>query len=80
MQYTQWNPSENHEQAAEVKAMLREKAIEHESRYDSLLNKYLIRMSKPKMAITVSTKITGYDESELIALLLAVEAMGKEGA
>ena len=78
MQYTQWNPSENHEQAAEVKAMLREKAIEHESRYDSLLNKYLIRMSKPKMAITVSTKITGYDESELIALLLAVEAVMKK--
>ena len=78
IQYTQWNPCENYEQAAEVKAKLREKAIEHESRYDSLLKKYLIRISKPKMAITVSTKITGYDESELIALMLAVEALMKE--
>ena len=75
---SEWSPCTDHNQAAEVKAMLREKAIEHESRYDSLLNKYLIRMSKPKMAITVSTKITGYDESELLAFAMAVEKM-REG-
>ena len=78
MQYTPWNPCENHEQAAEVKAKLREKEIEHESRYDSLLKKYLVRISHPKMAITVSTKITGYDESELLAFAMAVEKM-REG-
>ena len=71
MQYTQWNPSENHEQAAEVKAKLREKG------YDMIIsikkNHVVVMIFAPSEGMW-----EGQHESELIALLLAVEAVMKK--
>ena len=74
MQYTQWNPSENHEQAAEVKAMLREKGYGYAIGFDKNRGAYGAMLYPPKgMMVAIFS-----DESELIALLLAVEALTKK--
>ena len=70
---TIWNPCVKHDQAAEVKATLREKGCD-----------MLIAVKKNYVMVMIFAPSEGMwegqHESELIALLLAVEALGKEEA
>ena len=78
MQYTPWNPCENHNQAAEVKATLREKFIRYSMRMIFLCSGQIFH--EWELEDLDGFAHNGRDESELIALLLAVEALGKEVA
>ena len=66
-----WNPCVKHDQAAEVKAMLREKGCD-----------MLIAVKKNYVMVMIFAPSEGMwegqHESELIALLLAVEALRRE--
>jgi len=64
-----WNPCEDHNQGAEVKAKLREKGVEIVSMTVNLLNHWIVEL------ITYKGKYEAKHESELIALALAIEAL-----
>lgn len=69
-----WNPCEDHNQMAEVKAKLREKGYGYITIYSQYESSYQAAVENDKgKSFTVECK-----ESELLALALAVEKM-KEG-
>ena len=75
---SEWSPCTDHNQAAEVKATLREKFIRYSMRMIFLCSGQIFH--EWELEDLDGFAHNGRDESELIALLLAVEALGKEVA
>ena len=73
--YRKWNPADDHNDAAEVKAKLREKFIRYSMRMIFLCSGEVFHQWE--LEGLGGFTCGGGDESELIALLLAVEALGK---
>ena len=75
---SEWSPCTDHNQAAEVKAKLREKGYEYEiSWYRGKYHDVMI-WEAGTLTDRLKTISDGQHESEPTALLLAVEALGKE--
>ena len=70
--YRKWDPSDDHNDAAEVKAKLREKECFYDCFWDR--SKHHVNIKDEVCCLDV----WGHDKSELIALLLAVEALGRD--
>ena len=73
-----WDPCSNHNHADVVKAKLREKFIRYSMRMIFLCSGQIFH--EWELEDLDGFAHNGRDESELIALLLAVEALGKEVA